>query len=139
MITLGSVHIKDIVVSTHEIHQMHFAFYRLVHINDIVVSTFEIYQMHIACYIRSLLLLILTVYTKHYCYITYLSRLCFFRHLSFLLNVVLLVSAEFFAVCVSIRANISLEVVGCTICHPLQLSACSCILYLDPHSLSIWL
>ena len=71
------VHINDIVVITYEIHQMNLACYGLVHINDIVVSTYEIHHMLIGCYIQSLLLLILIVCPKHYCYSTYLSRLCF--------------------------------------------------------------
>ena len=83
MITLGSVHINYIVVSTYEIHQMHIACYRCLHMRSIPDAYCMLQVLlHEKCtrcilYIRSLLLLILTVGTKRYCYSTYLSRLCF--------------------------------------------------------------
>ena len=78
-------------------------FYGLVHINDIVVSTYEIHQMLSACYIRSLLLLILTVGMKHLLlYYSFIATLVFI-HRSFLLNLVLLLSAELFAVRASLQ------------------------------------
>ena len=43
----------------------------------------------------------------------------------------LLVSDELFAVWVSTHVNVSLEVVGFSICRPLQLSDCSCFFVLN--------
>ena len=72
------------MVSTHKIPDAYCMLQVLVHENctrSILhvtgVSTWELYQMHIVCYRRSLLLLIVAVDKKHYCYSTYLSRLCF--------------------------------------------------------------
>ena len=76
----------------------------------------------IACYgIATIIFLIVTV-NMEYSIIVLIARDIVFQTsivsawISFLL-----VSAELFAVCVSIHVNVSLEVVGCTICRPSQL------------------
>ena len=104
------------------------------------VSTWWLYHLHFACYgIGTIIFLIVTV-NREYPIIVLIARDFVFQ--TFIVSAwiwFLLVSAELFAVWVSIHVNVSLEVVCFTICCPLQLSDCSSIFALYPHNLSIWL
>ena len=66
--TICILHVTGLV---HEIYTI------IIHFASYGVSTHNIYHMHIPCYKFFLILLIVTVDKKHYCYSTYSSRLCF--------------------------------------------------------------
>ena len=129
---LYHMHIACYRVSTWELYQMHIACYRVntwelyhLHIACYRVSTWELYRMHF-CMLLIIIFLIVTV-DKEYHIIVLIPHDFVFQ--------TSIVSAESnffsfllaFAIWVSIRVNVSREGLGCTICCPLQLFACSCI------------
>ena len=134
-----------LLISTCRFYHVHFAYHRCWYM-IIEPDAYSMLQVlahddcticTVACYgIGTIIFLIVTVNMEYHIIVLIARDFVFQTSVVAAWIWFLLVSAELFAVWVSIRVNISLEVVGFTICRPLQLSDCSCIFVLswDPHT-----
>ena len=125
---------NDLVIYTYEIHQIHITYYWLVHINIVVISTwiYAVCSQHVMnCWME--------IHCYQYIGNTRYMFTCYSCCIEMTLIVsvwisFLLVSAEFYAVWVSILVNISLEFVGLTIFPSFANCRCILILTCDPHA-----